>query len=125
MAEYNPLPLIQAAEQLAKLPGIGMKTAQRLAYHILNMPEKDVEEFTGAIMGARRSVRFAPPVITLRNRKPAAFVRIPRRHDVICVVEAPKTFPPLNGRADLTVFISFTWLLPMDNVGPNDIRIKS
>ena len=57
MAEYNPLPLLQISEQLAKLPGIGMKTAQRLAYHILNMPAEEVELFTSSISEARNSVR--------------------------------------------------------------------
>ena len=46
MAEYNSLPLVSAAEQFAKLPGIGMKTAQRLAYFILNQPVEEVELFS-------------------------------------------------------------------------------
>ena len=45
MAEYNSQPLITAAQEFAKLPGIGLKTAQRLAYYILNAPEEEVEQF--------------------------------------------------------------------------------
>ena len=56
--EYTPVPLLNAAEQFAKLPGIGMKTAQRLAYHILSIPEESAVEFAEGIIAARKSVQF-------------------------------------------------------------------
>lgn len=58
MAEYNSQPLITAAQEFAKLPGIGLKTAQRLAYYILNAPEEEVEQFASGILRARRSMKL-------------------------------------------------------------------
>ena len=58
MAEYNSQPLIAAAQEFAKLPGIGLKTAQRLAYYILNAPEEEVEQFANGILFARRSMKI-------------------------------------------------------------------
>ena len=54
MAEFISAPLALAAEQFAKLPGIGIKTAQRLAYYMLNLPEEEVTEFAQGILTARR-----------------------------------------------------------------------
>ena len=50
MADHNALPLVILAEQFAKLPGIGMKTAQRLAYYVMSMSEEDVQAFADAIL---------------------------------------------------------------------------
>ena len=58
MSEFVSLPLALAAEQFAKLPGIGIKTAQRLAYYMLNLPVDEVEEFAENIVKARRSVQL-------------------------------------------------------------------
>ena len=64
MAEYNSQPLITAAQEFAKLPGIGLKTAQRLAYYILNAPEEEVEQFASGILRARRSMHHTSGIYT-------------------------------------------------------------
>ena len=58
MAEFISAPLALAAEQFAKLPGIGIKTAQRLAYYMLNLPQHEVEEFASALVQARSGVQL-------------------------------------------------------------------
>ena len=56
MADHNALPLVILAEKFASLPGIGMKSAQRLAYHVMGMEDSDVEDFAKALINARRNV---------------------------------------------------------------------
>ena len=58
MADSNALPLVILAENFAKLPGIGMKTAQRLAYFVMSMPEAEAQAFADAIIGVKRKVRY-------------------------------------------------------------------
>ncbi|MBQ4165365.1 MAG: recombination protein RecR, partial [Oscillospiraceae bacterium] len=58
MAEFISAPLALAAEQFAKLPGVGIKTAQRLAYYMLNLPTEEVEDFASSLVKARRGVQL-------------------------------------------------------------------
>ena len=106
MAEYTPLPLLIVSEQLAKLPGIGMKSAGRLAYHILNMPVEQVEEFSQAILKARKSVNFCK---TCQN-----FTESPK--DVSAFERA--------GGFDGVYHVLHGLLSPADGVTPDDIRIR-
>ena len=72
MSEFISAPLALAAEQFAKLPGIGIKTAQRLAYHMLNLPAEEVEDFAQSLIKARRGVQGAYAAI---NRAFARYIR--------------------------------------------------
>ncbi len=126
MAEYNSLPLVNAAEQFAKLPGIGMKTAQRLAYFMLNQPVEDVEEFASVILSARQSVKCCSVCQNFTEREECSICGDDRRNKkVICVVEAPKDVSALEraGGFSGVYHVLHGLLSPMDNVGPNDIRI--
>ena len=127
MAEYNPLPLLQISEQLAKLPGIGMKTAQRLAYHILNMPAEEVELFTSSISEARNSVRVCKVCQNFTEQETCQVCDDQRRdHRTICVVEAPKdvaAFERTGGYGGV-YHVLHGLLSPADNIGPEDIRIR-
>ena len=58
--EFFPAPLERLVEQFARLPGIGGKSAQRLAFHVLNLPQSEAQEFAEAIMDAKRSVTLCP-----------------------------------------------------------------
>ena len=62
MAGYHALPLELLAEEFAKLPGIGLKSAQRLAYSIISRPEEDVERFANALLSAKRDIHYCPAV---------------------------------------------------------------
>ena len=127
MAEYNPLPLLQISEQLARLPGIGMKTAQRLAYHILNMPAEEVELFAGSIIQARNSVRVCRVCQNFTEQEVCQVCGDERRDGrTICVVEAPKdaaAFERTGGYGGV-YHILHGLLSPADNIGPDDIRIR-
>ena len=126
MAEYQPLPLISAAEQFAKLPGIGMKTAQRLAYFMLNRPAEEVEEFAEEIVKARHSVHFCQICQNFTDRKVCAVCDDDRRdRTVICVVEAPKDVSALEraGGFSGVYHVLHGLLSPMDGIGPQELRI--
>ena len=126
MAEYQPLPLISAAEQFAKLPGIGMKTAQRLAYFMLNRPAEEVEEFAEEIVKARHSVHFCQICQNFTDREVCAVCDDDRRdRTVICVVEAPKDVSALEraGGFSGVYHVLHGLLSPMDGIGPQELRI--
>jgi len=65
MAETNALPLVLLTEQFAKLPGIGMKSAQRLAYHVMRMSDKDAEAFANAVLNVHKNVHLSRNVRTI------------------------------------------------------------
>ncbi|MGN0656355.1 MAG: recombination mediator RecR [Ruminiclostridium sp.] len=126
MAEYNSLPLVTAAEQFAKLPGIGMKTAQRLAYFILNQPVEEVEEFSREILAARKSVHCCKVCQNFTEAEVCSICGDDRRNSrIICVVEAPKDVSALEraGGFNGVYHVLHGLLSPMDGIGPNDIRI--
>lgn len=126
MAEYFSVPLVSAAEQFAKLPGIGMKTAQRLAYFMLNQPIEDVEVFTSEILKARKSVHCCKICQNFTDSEECSICEDDKRDKtVICVVEAPKDVSALEraGGFSGVYHVLHGLLSPMDNIGPNDIRI--
>ena len=127
MAEYNPLPLLIVSEQLAKLPGIGMKSAGRLAYHILNMPVEQVEEFSQAILKARKSVNFCKICQNFTEMDVCSICSDERRdHKTVCVVESPKDVSAFEraGGFDGVYHVLHGLLSPADGVTPDDIRIR-
>lgn len=127
MAEYNPLPLLLVSEQLAKLPGIGMKSAGRLAYHILNMPAEQVEEFAQTIVKARKSVHFCKTCQNFTEREICSICADENRNrKIICVVESPKDVSAFErvGGFDGVYHVLHGLLSPADGVTPEDIRIR-
>ncbi|MCR4780508.1 MAG: recombination mediator RecR [Ruminiclostridium sp.] len=126
MAEYMSAPLVSASEQFAKLPGIGMKTAQKLAYFILNQPIEDVEKFSSEILNARKSVHFCKVCQNFTDSDKCSICNDEKRDkSIICVVEAPKDVSALEraGGFNGVYHVLHGLLSPMDNVGPNDIKI--
>lgn len=127
MAEYTPLPLLLVSEQLAKLPGIGMKSAGRLAYHILNMPVEQVEEFSAAILKARKSVNFCRICQNFTEKEVCSICSDEKRNrKMICVVESPKDVSAFEraGGFDGVYHVLHGLLSPADGVGPDDVRIR-
>lgn len=127
MAEYNPLPLLVVSEQLAKLPGIGMKSAGRLAYHILNMPVEQVEEFSAAILKARKSVNFCKTCQNFTEMETCSICSDEKRdRKTICVVESPKDVSAFEraGGYNGVYHVLHGLLSPADGVTPDDIRIR-
>lgn len=127
MAEYNPLPLLQIAEQFAKLPGIGMKSAQRLAYHVLNMPVEQVEDFANIMTAARGAVRFCKVCQNFTEDDMCKICADEQRDGrTICVVEAPRDVTAIerSGGYSGTYHVLHGLLSPINNIGPNELRIK-
>lgn len=127
MAEYNPAPLVMAAEQFARLPGIGLKTAQRLAYYMLNMPVEDVEEFANGILAARKSVCCCKQCQNFSEFEICGVCSdTTRSSSTICVVESPKDVSAIErtGGFNGKYHVLHGLLSPVDGIGPNDIRIK-
>ena len=113
--------------QLGKLPGIGRKTAARLAYHILGVPPEQAQELAQAITDARTKVHNCPVCGTYTDGELCEICADPRRRaDVICVVSDPKDVIAMektrefNGR----YHVLFGALSPMEGIGPKDIKIN-
>lgn len=127
MADYNALPLVLLAEQFAKLPGIGMKTAQRLAYFVMSMPEEDARAFSEAILHARKTVRRCDICQNLTEGELCPICADSRRDaSTICVVEGPKDVSAFErtGEYKGVYHVLHGLISPMDGVSPEQLMIK-
>ena len=127
MSEFVSLPLALAAEQFAKLPGIGIKTAQRLAYYMLNLPVGEVEEFAENIVKARRSVQLCKCCQNFTEREICELCDDDNRdRSVVCVVESPKDVSAFEraGGYDGLYHVLHGLLSPMDGIGAEGLKIK-
>lgn len=127
MAENTALPLVVLAEQFAKLPGIGMKTAQRLAYHIISRPEKDVEAFADALLKAKRTIHACHCCQNLTDGDLCPICSDEtREHNIICVVEAPKDVVAFERTNEYkgVYHVLHGVISPLDGVMPEQLKIK-
>ena len=127
MADHNALPLVILAEKFASLPGIGMKSAQRLAYHVMSMNEGDVEEFAQALIDAKKNVRCCKCCQNLTEREICPICSDgDRDKSVICVVENPKDVSAFERTREYggVYHVLHGLLSPMDGVTPDSLRIK-
>lgn len=86
--DYYSSQITKLIEELSKLPGVGAKSAQRLAFHIINMPKEQVDELAGAMTGARNNVRYCKECFTLTDKEICPICSSDKRnHKVIMVVE--------------------------------------
>ncbi len=120
-------PIARLTAQLARMPGIGMKTAQRLAYHLLDVPQEQAAELAEAILAARERVHCCPVCGGYTDRSPCALCGDPQRDGgILCVVQDARDVAAMeksrefNGR----YHVLHGTLSPMDGVGPEDIRIR-
>lgn len=127
MAESNPLPLIILSEQFAKLPGIGMKTAQRLAYFVMSMSDADAKSFADAILKAHKTIHSCKICQNLTDVDICPICNDTRRdNSTICVVEGPKdvsAFERTNEYKGL-YHVLHGLISPIDGVTPDKLRIK-
>lgn len=120
-------PLAQLIEQLRALPGIGAKTATRLAYHILDMDMERAHRLAAAITGAKEKVGFCSVCFNLTDSDPCAICMAEKRdHTTICVVEQPQDVAAMERMNDYdgVYHVLHGALSPLEGVGPNDIRIR-
>lgn len=125
--EYFPAPLEKLVEQFARLPGIGGKSAQRLAFHVLGLPEEEAREFANAILDAKEHVTCCPVCQNFTAGGLCPICASPRRDEsVICVVADPRDVAAIersrefNGRYHVLHGV----LSPMNRVGPDDLAVK-
>lgn len=126
--EYFPAPLEKLVEQFARLPGIGGKSAQRLAFHVLSLPESEAQEFADAIVQAKHSVTLCPLCRNLTSGGLCPVCASPKRdRTVICVVADPRDVIAIERSREFTghYHVLHGVLSPMNHVGPDDLEIKS
>ncbi|MEG2253225.1 MAG: recombination mediator RecR, partial [Clostridia bacterium] len=120
-------PIARMVAQLSRLPGIGQKSAQRLAYFIIGMPLEDVRELAGALYNGRKAIRYCD---ACGNYATDALCDIckdeRRRNGQVCVVRDPRDVAAIERMRDFhgTYHVLHGTLSPMDGIGPADIRIK-
>ncbi|MBQ6544316.1 MAG: recombination protein RecR [Lachnospiraceae bacterium] len=119
--------LANLVTQLGRLPGIGTKTAQRLAFHILSMPPEQAESLAEAITDARANVRYCKTCCTLTDAEECPICSNPQRdHETIMVVETPRDLAAYEktGRYNGVYHVLHGAISPMMGIGPEDIRMK-
>lgn len=127
MPNYNALPLELLAEEFAKLPGIGLKSAQRLAYYIISRPEEDVQSFANALLAAKRDIHYCPCCQNLTELDLCPICAEEERdHSTICVVEGPKDVSALErtGEYNGVYHVLHGLISPIDGVTPDKLRIR-
>ena len=126
--EFFPAPLENLVEQFARLPGIGGKSAQRLAFYVLNLPEEEARAFADAILAAKETVTCCPVCQNLTAGGLCPICASPRRdHSVICVVADPRDVAAMerSREYDGLYHVLHGVISPMNHVGPDDLHIKS
>ena len=121
-------PLNKLINELSKLPGIGGKTAQRLAFHILSMDDKDAYALSDSIRDAKASMRYCSVCGNLTDTDPCAICEDQTRdRSMICVVENPRDVAAMEKIKEYRgcYHVLHGAISPMDGVGPDDINLKS
>ncbi len=125
--QYLPPALEALVEHFNRLPGIGSKTAQRLAFHILDLPDEDAQAFASAILTAKKAIISCPVCQNLTEGDgPCSICSSPRRdHSTVCVVADPKDVIAMerSGEYNGLYHVLHGVLSPMNHVGPDDLRI--
>jgi len=125
--DYYSSQITTLIEQLSKLPGVGAKSAQRLAFHIINMPQEQVERLSGAIVDAKQNVRYCNECFTLTDRERCPICASEKRdHEVIMIVENTRDLAAYEktGKYEGVYHVLHGAISPMLGIGPNDIKLK-
>lgn len=125
--EYYSSHINKLIEQLSRLPGIGAKSAQRLAFHILNMPKDQVEQLSSAIVNAKANVQYCKMCYTLTDQEICPICSNPRRDKkTIMVVENTRDLAAYEktGKFDGVYHVLHGAISPMLGIGPDDIKLK-
>lgn len=120
-------PIARLIEELGRLPGIGPKTAQRLAFHLLFAPRDDVVRLAGAMLEARDRVRYCSSCWNLTDADPCALCADPARDpSLLCVVEEPKDVVAMEKTREFRglYHVLHGAISPLDGVGPERLKIR-
>ena len=127
MANYNVAPLEKLVEQFERMPGIGYKTAQRLAYYVLNLPKTQAEDFSEAIIEAHEKIHYCKVCCNLTDGELCPVCRNEKRDkSVICVVETPRDAMAMEATDEYkgVYHVLHGAISPLNDVGPDDLKIK-
>jgi recombination protein RecR len=122
-----PEPLVRLIEELQRLPGIGPKGAQRLAFHILKAPREQAERLSDALRELKSSVTYCSICNNITDIDPCIYCRSDERdHHVICVVEEPQNVTAVEKSREFkgVYHVLMGALSPLQGVGPDDLKIK-
>lgn len=125
--EYYSNQISRLIEEFSRLPGIGTKSAQRLAFYIINMPKEQVESFARAMVEARSNVRYCEQCCTLTDQEICPICKNSARdHKTIMVVETPRDLAAYEktGKYNGVYHVLHGAISPMLGIGPGDIRLK-
>ena len=125
--DYYSSYISRLIEQLGSLPGIGSKSAQRLAFHIMNMPKEQVDQLVQAIRSAKENVQYCKCCFTLTDQELCPICSNPKRdHSTIMVVENTRDLAAYEktGKSEGVYHVLYGAISPMLGIGPDDIRLK-
>ena len=120
-------PIERLINELSRLPGIGRKTAARLAFHILRTPRREAQELARAINDVKERIQLCSVCFNLTDRDPCRICSDARRDsEVICVVEEPNDLMAIEGTGDFhgKYHVLHGTLAPLEGIGPEDIKAK-
>lgn len=124
---YHVAPLARLIEQFERLPGIGHKTAQRLAFYVLNLPDAEAQAFARAITEAKEKIHYCKICQNLTDGETCSVCQDTQRdNSVICVVEDPRDVIAIERthEFDGLYHVLHGTISPVDGIGPDQIRIK-
>lgn len=125
--DYYSSQISKLIEELSRLPGIGTKSAQRLAFHIINMPQEQVDRLAGTMVEARKKIRYCKQCCTLTDQELCPICASPKRdHSVIMVVENSRDLAAYEKteKFDGVYHVLHGAISPMLGIGPGDIHLK-
>lgn len=125
--DYYSNQISKLIEELSRLPGIGAKSAQRLAFHIINMPKDQVERLSSTIIEAKNNVRYCKECFTLTDKELCPICASEKRNKkVIMVVENPRDLAAYEktGKYDGVYHVLHGAISPLLGIGPADIKLK-
>ena len=128
MANYDIAALEKLVEQFQKIPSIGRKTAQRMAFHVLDLPENEAKEFADAIMEAHTKIHHCALCHNLTENELCPICEsVTRDHTLLCVVEDPRDIPALERTREFqgVYHVLHGTISPMNGIGPEQLTIKS
>ena len=125
--QYFPAALQNLADRFARLPGIGGKTAQRLAFHVLELPLEEAQDFAEAILAAKKEVHTCPECQNLTDREVCPICDSDSRdHSIVCVVAEPKDVIAMERSREFNgvYHVLHGVISPLNHVSQDDIRIR-
>lgn len=124
---YYVAPIAKLVEELSKLPGVGSKTAQRLAFHLLDMPYNEVEQLASSMINAKKNIKYCNVCYNMTDSDVCSICSNPKRDNLtICVVEDAKDVVAMEKTKEFKglYHVLHGAISPMEGIGPENIRVK-